>query len=518
MNAGDKTLGTHTQSEKTRSSLRLLNWASESCPVTPRAQRLFSRISNLPLIDLHTHYDVNELLKDTPWESPTDAFLGRPQQLHATSEYSRGFDHYLAQLMLKYNVPDDVVFGGKSKSAETEKERFLSLVECLKSAVGSDRYIWFCASLSQVFDLSMTPISHSPSQIWDEITARLKSGKITPCSVLEKAKVEIALTTDDPTQDLSNHQLCTRLKLLPTWRPDNVLNLQRNGRYNFNDWIKKLEACTGGSTVTDINSILQLLRKRLSYFQKHGCVVADVGFSNFYPITLTTDEANLLLKKCLQGNDITLEEQKAWQGYMLKELLKMNAEFGLRQYLHQGAARDTNTTRFQEVGVDTGGDGQGERICIEGFRQLFDELFHLSHPNNSAENMIAPTIIFPINRTDFEWIIINSTPFCGSSQCGVPKIQLGPPWWWNDSRSGIREVLRYQIQHDGLSHWIGMASDARNVTSVQARFSVFRAILTLELARDGVFDDLHEDQLFEIAEKVAYSNAKDWLRKMGSNF
>lgn len=511
MKADENTQNTSTHSNRITNAFRLLNWVSDSGPASSRAHSLFLRMSSLPIIDLHTHYDVDQLLNNIPWKTPTEIFLGRPQQFLTTDGYAQGFDHYLAQLMLKYNVPDDVVFGRKPKSIEAEKERFFSLIGCLKNALGTERYLWFCASLIEVFDISMTPLSHSPSQIWDEVEARLQSGRFTPHSVLERAHVEIALTTDDPTQDISNHKQYNGAKLIPTWRPDNVLYLQRTGRYNFNDWIKRLEVCTGEPTVTNVESILQLLRKRLVYFQQHGCLVADIGFSNFYPSTLTECEANSLLNKCLQGYDVSLQEQNAWQGYMLKELLKINAEFALRQYLHQGPARDTNSARCRESGVDIGGDGQGERICIEGFRQLFDELFHLPNPNNYSANMIAPTIVFPINRSDFEWVVINTTPYCGNSDGAFPKFQLGPPWWWNDSRSGIREVLRYQIQHDGLSHWVGMASDARNVTSVQARFLVFRAILALELTNSGIFSELQDDELYEIAERVSYSNAKNWL-------
>jgi glucuronate isomerase len=489
----------------------LLRHVSLTSELSPRAFSLFERLKDLPVIDLHTHYDVGQIVKDAPWKTPVDVFLGRPAKVLLPGEQNYGFDHYVAQLMLKYNTPEDIVYGTKDRSIENEKERFFHAHRALKLAYGSDRYLWFRTALSEVFGIPMSPFRNTAEDIWNAVSEKLSSGAFTPKSVLANGQVKVALTTDDPTSDLSQHSLSDTIKLIPTWRPDNALMLKKEGRYDFSAWLRKLESSAGVPTISGLDSFINALRNRMEYFVAHGCIASDIGFPNYYETTITASSADSLFRRYVRGGTLTDQEQRDWQGFMLKELLKLNAEFGLRQYLHQGPARDTNSTLFNQFGPDIGGDGQGEKLNISGFRAIFNELASLPHPHIPGENMVAPTIVFPINSSDFDWTIINSTPFCGRGVGEFPKIMLGPPWWWNDSREGIRQMIRRVIDTDGISSWIGMLSDARSLTSVYPRFMMFRALLSIELAENGMMKSLSDDELFSIGEKVCYLNARDWL-------
>jgi glucuronate isomerase len=465
---------------------------------------VFLHLKDLPIFDPHTHYSVPQIVGDVPWEKPTDIFLGRPSGVRQQNEPDFGFDHYIAQLMLMYNTPDDVVFGTKERTIDNEQERFSHLVRCMKLAFGSDRHLWFTTSLAQTFGLDIKLMRTNALQLWSLLQEKLDSGYYTPQSVLAHAGVEVALTTDDPASDLSLHAQSRTVRLIPTWRPDPVLMLKQEGRYDFVAWLRKVEQSAGGSKqVSDLDGLMTLLRTRMQYFKENRCVACDIGFPNFYPSSLDDTGADRLLKRYLGGEVLSDVEQNEWQGFMLQKLLELNAEFGFRQYLHQGPARDTNSEPFPRFGPDSGGDGQGENINRDGFKQLFNALF--------ANDKLASTLLFPINAGDYDWVLNNKTPFTGRGEGHFPKIHLGPPWWWNDTREGIRNYIRSVLAADGPGAIFGMLSDARSLTSVHPRVLVYRAILAVELARMAKAWGCDTDTLNQFGERAAFTNQRDWL-------
>ncbi len=132
-------------------------------------------------------------------------------------------------------------------------------------------------------------------------------------------------------------------------------------------------------------------------------------------------------------------------------------------------------------------------------------------PRSADETSLAQTILFPINREDYEFVLSNKSSFCGPIEGGGQKIQLGPPWWWNDSIEGIRAVIRMWISTGELSSSVGMLSDARSLPPVIARNKLFRAILAVEMASADTLSHLTTEQLVDIARPVCFENGRKWL-------
>ncbi|BDP90176.1 hypothetical protein EfmGK923_03490 [Enterococcus faecium] len=65
-------------------------------------------------------------------------------------------------------------------------------------------------------------------------------------AVLSPTPLEVICTTDDPADDLHYHQLLAHeepdLKVLPSFRPDKALNIEKEG---FNAWVTLLEELDG---------------------------------------------------------------------------------------------------------------------------------------------------------------------------------------------------------------------------------------------------------------------------------
>lgn len=91
----------------------------------------------------------------------------------------------------------------------------------------------------------------------------------------QKSNVEVICTTDDPADDLHYHQLLAHeepdLKVLPSFRPDKALNIEKEG---FNAWVTLLEEAAD-QTITTYQELIEVLGQRIEYFHQHGCRVSD---------------------------------------------------------------------------------------------------------------------------------------------------------------------------------------------------------------------------------------------------
>lgn len=484
-----------------------------------RASSIFRALQEHPIIDIHTHYDQLQVKGNVEWKTPVDFFLGKPAKILAPGESNYGFDHYVAQVMHQKGVDSALIYGDfdqfKAKDTTCTPEqfpfrRFKAMVEALKGARGSEVEQWFRITLDTVFDFRFNRDTRA-EDLWSAVAEKLK--QIKPQSLLKEKNVLVALTTDDPISDLSVHQRDGGPKLIPTWRPDAVLMIGTDPdmtRYNFPNWIQRL-ANSAEMNISTVGELEGALRKRLTYFKTMGCIAADLGIQNFRDESCTEEEASQILNKALLQQPLTEKEIHQWQGFMLEKLLKLNAEFGLRQYIHQGARRDINSTLFAQYGPDIGADAPGERLNVAAMVKLFNRL-----GSEKAQvpfgGFLAPTIIFPINREDYSTVAHQLPSLCQHvGNAGRAPLQLGPPWWFYDKVKDIQEMIRMHISNGTLSDWVGMLSDARSLGSVVARMPWFRAILAVELASHAQFQHDTPEQLASDFGRVCFDNAARWL-------
>jgi len=500
-----------------------------------RALEIYESFAQEPIIDIHTHYGVSQIKSNLPWKTPTDFFLGTAPKCLGLGHADYGFDHYVAQRMMRANVSQTVIFGdlkgyneeqrGASRQDlsydEFQKLRFSEMVRSLRASTGDTVEFWFRTELKNIFGLEYGP-STQPMALWDQISEKLPN--ITPQSLLEQNKVRAACTTDDPTDNVSLHSKEGGPKLIPTFRPDRVLMIGKEvedptkpglatTRYHFTSWIEKLEAASG-TFVENVDQLEQALRIRLKYFKQNGCVAADLGITNFKDVPCTKEEATAILKKKMGGGSLTDAEVDQWQSYMLYRLLALNGEFGLRQFIHQGARRDINEQLFKKYGADVGGDGQGEPLNFEAMISIFNKLKQEIRTGEATPfgGLLAPTVIFPINQGDYEKCMNNITSLAVNiKNAGTLPIQVGPPWWFADNERDVREMIQLQLRNGTLSQWVGMLSDARSLGTVVARFDWFRALLAFELASAPSLAHLTPAEITEIFGGACYRNGNAFL-------
>lgn len=137
----------------------------------------------------------------------------------------------------------------------------------------------------------------------------------------------------------------------------------------------------------------------------------------------------------------------------------------LTTQLHLGAHRETSTRLSNRVSTAGGFACVGDSVSSAALSRLFDAM--------EKGGGLPRVIMYPLNITDFEKLASLSGAFVDEGVCG--KVQLGPPWWYNDHHDGIVHQLKTFANYSLLGRFVGMATDTRSPLSM-ARFEYFRRI------------------------------------------
>jgi glucuronate isomerase len=190
----------------------------------------------------------------------------------------------------------------------------------------------------------------------------------------------------------------------------------------------------------------------------------------------------------------------------LPALAEVAAEYARRGWtmqLHLGALRETSSRLRRLAGPAGGYAGIAPGFDLVAVARFLDSL-----EKNSA---LPRTILFPLNPVDYAAVATLTGSF---AEDGVPsKVQLGPAWWWNDHRLGMRQHLDALSSYGALSTFIGMTTDSRSFLST-VRHEYFRRILCDwigEQVETGRFP-ADEALLTSLVRKLCYQNAKDFLK------
>ena len=484
--------------------------------VGTRALKLFRALKALPIIDPHTHYATGQIVSNDPWRNPAQLFLGSPAS-------PTGFDHYAATVMLGEGLKPEFVYGRAHKDAplpddRLDKRRFLAMVEAFRRADPNPSVQWFKIALEVVFDIKFPGQGAGQQEIWNgeyvwhAVSRKLSQPEFRPQEMLRRHGIVAALTTDAPQDSLDQHAVHRRRRLapylLPTFRPDPVLMIEQNKRVDFNVWCSALGS-SAGIAVCSLKDLLRAIELRMDHFAARGCCAMDLGIVNFPDAHGSRDDAEELFVKRRVAGNVDAQEGDRWRAFMLRYLCHQNAKRGWVQYFHQGPIRDVNDYIYINHGPDAGGDTSGTALNRAGFLSLLNDLYSDDLGRRGIGAGLARTVVFPINTEDYRFVLDSTARFNGNSKGISSKIQLGPPWWFNDTRSENEKVIDLIAERGSLGGWIGMLSDARCLPSVIARIVQFRAILALKLVEMMPYKP--DSALLDIGKNIAFENVSTFL-------
>ncbi len=454
---------------------------------TPQARRLYhEHAAPQPIIDYHCHLPPAEIAVDKRWSDIAELWLGG--------------DHYKWRAMRSAGINERFCTGDA-----TPWEKFSQYAGAMPQFLRNPLYHWSHLELARYFGIDDRLLGPSTArEIFDRCNEMLAQPGFSARGFMERSNVEVVCTTDDPVDSLEHHRAIAadksfNIRVLPTWRPDKALWIDRPEPFAV--WLGALEQAAD-TTIASLDDLMSALQKRHDFFAEHGCRLSDRGIETVWAEDCTRAEAAAIFAKARAGQSIAPGEAVRYKSFLLHELAVMDAAKGWTMQIHQGALRSNNTRMLRRLGPDTGFDSIGDWPVASAMSRHFDRL--------DSAGSLPKTIIYNLNPRDNEVI----ATMLGNFQDGITagKMQFGSGWWFNDQLDGMTRQIEALSQLGVLARFVGMLTDSRSFLSY-TRHEYFRRLLCNILGRDMqrglVPDDI--DLVGGLVADISYRNARDYF-------
>lgn len=400
-----------------------------------------------PIFDYHNHL------------SPKD--IATHRRFHDLTELWLETDHYKWRAMRAYGVDESLITGGADPY-----DKFLAWAGVLPKIVGSPLYHWAHLELQRYFGFFEPLCPANAADVWERTKNRMEGEGFDAVSLLNKMRVRVLCTTDDPIDDLRWHRSIARdetipFTVCPSFRPDKYLAGTPEAI------AANRAALCEKYGVSDIKEALTLA---LDYFCKNGCRGSDHGFGVFE-----------------YGRNADFTEL---MDYLAGEYEKRRVVM----QLHLGPIRNNSPRLFAAYGPDAGADSVGsvtDPYALSAFLSKHD-----------GNGTLPRTILYNLNPNDNRMLSTMAGNF-------APRVQYGAAWWFNDHIRGIRAQLDELMETNALALSVGMLTDSRSFTSF-VRHEYFRRILCQklgELVESGQYPS-DMDTLGRLVRDVCFCNAE----------
>ena len=456
------------------------------------SQRLYHGFAkDLSIIDYHNHLPPAEIASNRKFENISSLWLAG--------------DHYKWRAMRTLGI-DEHYITGKASAAE----KFDKWAYTLPYTVRNPLFHWSALELKRYFGVTDLLSPSNSSKIYSTTSEILQEESFRTRGLLERMKVEVVGTTDDPTDDLSQHLAYRKeghaMGMYPTFRPDKAFAIGQP--QNYSSYLGAL-GTAAGIEISSFDTLIEALYKRIDFFHSMGCRVADHGLERLSFSTESHLSADRIFKNTLAGNPPTAAEKEYFTFQILSLLSKQYHAKGWVQQFHLGAIRNTNERMLQQLGPDTGFDSIGDFDQAKSLASFFNEL--------DKTDQLAKTVIYNLNPRDNEVFASMIGNFNDGSVKG--KMQYGSGWWYLDQKDGMEKQLNALSNLGLLSCFIGMLTDSRSFLSFP-RHEYFRRILCQLIGQEVEQGELPWDEqwLGKIIQDVCYYNAKAYFNFSPQNF
>ncbi len=439
----------------------------------------------MPIIDYHCHVSPKEIYEDKHFENITQVWL-----------YG---DHYKWRLMRSNGVDEHFITGDAS-----DWEKFQKFVELLPKAIGNPMYHWCHLELKNYFGYTGVLNSHTAKEVWELCNKKLSENDMGVRGLIKKSDVTFIGTTDDPIDNLEYHK---KLKedpsmsttVAPSFRPDKALNIEKDGWVDYINQLSKVSEIH----IVDLITLEDALRKRINYFDQFGCKASDHGLDYMVYSIGNANDINKIVKKKLDGKEISLEEAEMVKTHLLLFCGREYAKLGWVMQIHYNCLRNPNTTMLNKIGPDTGFDCIGPNNGSYKLSRLLDDMF--------LNNALPRTILYSLDPSDNSFLDALIGAFQGNECAG--KLQHGSAWWFNDNKQGMKDQLISLANLSLLGNFVGMLTDSRSFLSY-TRHEYFRRILC-ELIGEWVENGEYPNDIItlgKLVQDICYNNAFNYFR------
>ena len=150
------------------------------------ARRLYHECAEpQPIVDYHCHLPIKDIAENRRFANLFEIWLEG--------------DHYKWRAMRANGVPEKYVTGDASPY-----EKFLAWARTVPYTLRNPLYHWTHLELQRYFGIQDLLDEHYAPRVWERANAALAD--LSAQAILQKFKVEVVCTTDDPTDDLRYHR------------------------------------------------------------------------------------------------------------------------------------------------------------------------------------------------------------------------------------------------------------------------------------------------------------------------
>lgn len=455
---------------------------------SPTAVRLYEEHSSkLPIIDYHCHLVPSEIAENKKFSNITELWL-----------YA---DHYKWRAMRSCGVDERFITGDAS-----DYEKFSEYCRVMPLLIGNPVYHWSHLELRRYFDCNLTINSANCEKIWEITSEKIARDGYGARDYIVNSNVLLVCTTDDPSDDLHYHRQIKEsgfeVQVLPAFRPDKGLNIERHGITEYIDMLGK----STGIEISDYDSLCRAYTVSLDRFDELGCKTADHGMDNYISFCKPDAyHANEIFKKALasDGADISDDELALWKTQMMRFFGLEYVKRGWVLQLHYGVLRNPNKKMLAKLGADSGYDTIHAKNCIADIASLLNYL--------EENNALPKTIIYPVNPSDNAAVGTLCGSFCRGDGSNKPTVVQGSAWWFNDNIDGMETQMKSLANLASLGNFLGMLTDSRSFMSYP-RHEYFRRILCNIIGgwvERGLYPDY--DAAAKIVERISLYNAVDYF-------
>lgn len=450
-------------------------------------ERLYHEVAApLPIIDYHNHLNPHHIAENKQFSNLTELWIAH--------------DPYKHRAMRINGIPENGITGSVS-----DFEKYQNWVGTISKTLGNPLFHWSFLELKRIFGIDEMLSQKNAVTIWEACNHKLQQEEFKTCSLINKWKSEILVTSDDLLDNLESHKKIAfdqnNVKVLPSLRADSILDISNP---NYLEWIKKLEIETD-TLILNLDGLKEAVKRRLDYFAENGCLFADHALdSGFSFKQIDEKEAGEIFRNILQNQHLEPKDSVKLNSFMLDYLGEEYGRRGWIMQLHIGAQRNTSSRLRRMVGPAGGFASIGKACDINSLTLFLDSL--------ERKGALPETILYTLNPADNAALASLTGSFTEDGVVG--KIQFGPAWWYNDHYAGIRKHLNDISSYGLLGTFIGMTTDSRSILSL-SRHEYFRRILCDQIGGWAEEGKLPNDMalLEQLIKDISYLNIKTKILK-----
>ncbi|MBR4893791.1 MAG: glucuronate isomerase, partial [Kiritimatiellae bacterium] len=344
----------------------------------------------------------------------------------------------------------------------------------------------------------------SAKRIYAKYNKVLAKKSMSVRGIIDKSKVKLICTTDDPVDTLEWHDKIAadkkcKVKVLPAFRPDKAFNVDKKP---FANYIKSLEKVVGFK-IAKFSDLLKALGERIEFFASKGCKVSDHGLDYAVYQEASQKELDAILAAGLKGKAIDIADGDKFRTAVLVYLAQEYAKRDWVMQLHYGCIRDNSSKMMEALGPDTGFDAVGDTRGAKALANLLDAF--------ERKGTMPKVVLYSLNQNDNE--IMGTVAGCFQTNGTFPqRIQIGSAWWFNDHKSGMEKQLKDLANLSALAGFVGMLTDSRSFLSY-ARHEYFRRILCNVIGKWVDNGEVIADfkTLGKIVQDISFNNTNNYF-------